>query len=78
MESCAKSPLGARGGRTRVLIIELQEITLLVELVLVAVQEGENGQELGNGIFVEVHEGRLEGLHHGLGSRTISLSPARA
>jgi hypothetical protein len=44
----------------------------------VAVEEGEDGQELGNGIFVDVHDVRLVGLHHGLGSRTISLSPARA
>lgn len=50
--------------RTCILIIELQKVALLVQLVGVAVEKGEDGLQLRNGILADVHEGRLEGLHY--------------
>lgn len=54
-----------RAKRTCVLVVELQKIALLVQLVGVAVEKGKDGLQLRDGIVADVHDGRLEGLHHG-------------
>ena len=47
------------------LIVQLQKITLLVQLIRMAVEEGENGLQLGYSVFVDIHEGRLVCLDYG-------------
>lgn len=59
--------------RTYVLVVKLQEITFLVQLVRMAVEEGEDGQQLRDGIFGDVHEVRCVGLHHRQRARGTSL-----
>lgn len=59
---------------TCILVVELQEVALLVQLVGVAVEEGEYGLELRNRVFVDVHEGRLVGKDHGRGARGTALT----
>ncbi len=51
----------AGGIRTGVLVVEFQKVTLLVELVGMAVEKSKDGLQLGDGIFGDVHEGRLVG-----------------
>lgn len=50
--------------RTCILVVQFQEITLLVQLVGMAVQKSKNGLKLRNGIFADIHEGRLESLYY--------------
>lgn len=56
---------GKTGKRTCILVVELQEVALLVQLVGVAVEKGEDGLQLRDGIVADVHDGRLKGLYHG-------------
>lgn len=57
-----------RERRTSVLVVELQEVPLLVQLVAMAVEEGEDGLELRNGVLADIHAGRLVGLKKRKGS----------
>jgi hypothetical protein len=52
---------------TAVLVVEFEKIALLVQLIGVTVKKGENGLELRDSIFIDVHHERLPGLHHGQG-----------
>jgi hypothetical protein len=60
--------------RTSVLVIELEEVALLVQLVGMAVEQGEDGLQLGRRVGIDVHEGRVVGLDHRQGSRVTSLA----
>lgn len=77
-EHCQSRGQGAewRHEPTCVLIVELEEIPLLVQLIGVAVQEGEDGLQLRGCVVADVHEGRLEGLYHGQGAARVAAIPA--
>lgn len=67
---------------TCVLVIQLQKVALMVQLVGVAVEQREDGQQLRNRVLVNLHDHRLIGLYHGHGScaiprHTISVAAGR-
>lgn len=50
---------------TSILVVELEEVALLVELVGVTVEKRKDGEQFGDGVLVDLHEGRLVGEQHG-------------
>lgn len=47
------------GPRTSILVVKLQEITLMVKFVLMAVEKRKNRLQLGDGILADIHDRRL-------------------
>ena len=45
----------------------------MIELVGVAVEVGEDGLQLRDGVLVDVHDARLVGLNHGQRSGGVAL-----
>jgi hypothetical protein len=53
---------------TCILVVELEEISFLVQLVGVAVEEGKDGLKLRNRVLCDIHDGRLVCQDHRRGS----------
>ena len=49
--------------------MKLEEVAFLIQLVRVAVQEGEDALQLGQRVLAYLHDGRLVRLYHGHGAR---------
>lgn len=67
---------------TCVLVIQLQKVTLVVQLIGVAVEQRKDGLQLRNRVLVDLHDHGLVGLYHGHGScaiprRTVSAAAGR-
>jgi hypothetical protein len=49
--------------------VKFEEVALLVQLVRMAVQEGEDALQLRQRVLAYLHNGRLVRLYHGHGAR---------
>lgn len=57
--------------------MQLEEVALHVQLVAVAVEEGEDGRQLGRRVGGQLHLRRLVRLNHAIGPRAGSGVPSR-
>ena len=58
--------------------MQFEEVALLVELVCVRIEVGEDGHQLRDGFTVDLHLMRLEWLYHGGGTRSPALATSLA
>lgn len=59
--------------RTCVLVVQLQKVALLVELIGMAVEKRKDRLQLGDSVFVDIHDRRLVGVDHGQWTGAVAL-----